>query len=76
MSTEDRIKTVIKQQLGVADDKIVRNASFIDDLGADELDVAELVICIEAEFGIYIPAEDAEKLDTVGKLFDYVESRL
>ena len=76
MSVEDRVKAEIKRQLGVRDEQIVRNASFIGDLGADDLDVVELIICIEEEFGLFIPGEDADKLDTVGKLIDYLKSKL
>jgi len=74
-STEDKVKAVVKCQLGVHDNQIVREASFVEDLGADSLDVVELVMAIEEEFDICIPEGDAEGLDTVGSLIDYVKER-
>jgi len=68
----DKIKAVIVEQLGVADDEITKEASFTDDLGADSLDTVELVMALEEEFGTEIADEDAEKLTTVGKTVDYI----
>lgn len=74
MSIAERVKTIITDQLGVDDDEVVPNASFIDDLGADSLDIVELVMAFEEEFGIEIPDDDAEKITTVQSAIDYVEN--
>ena len=63
---DEKVKKIIEEQLGVEGDKIQENASFIDDLGADSLDIVELVMAMEEEYDIEIPDEDAEKLKTVG----------
>lgn len=76
MAREDRVKEIIVDQLGVDPSKVVPAASFIDDLGADSLDTVELIMAFEEEFGIEIPDEDAEKLTTVGKAFEYLNSKL
>ncbi|MEE9189342.1 MAG: acyl carrier protein [Candidatus Neomarinimicrobiota bacterium] len=73
MSTFDKIKEVIVDKLGVDEDKIVAEASFVDDLGADSLDTVELIMELEEEFGLEIPDEEAEKLTTVGTVVDYVD---
>ncbi|MBD0305177.1 MAG: acyl carrier protein, partial [Nitrospiraceae bacterium] len=67
MAVEDRIKKIIAEQLGVDEDEVVPEASFVDDLGADSLDTVELVMAFEEEFDIEIPDEDAEKILTVGR---------
>lgn len=74
MSTLDKVKEVIIDKLGVEEDKIVPDASFIDDLGADSLDTVELIMQLEEEFGIEIPDEDAEKMTTVKSVVDYIEA--
>ena len=73
MSTLDKVKEVIIDKLGVEEDKIVSEASFVDDLGADSLDTVELIMQLEEEFGIEIPDEDAEKMTTVKSVVDYIE---
>ena len=74
MATIDKVKEVIIDKLGVEEDKIKLEASFVDDLGADSLDTVELIMELEEEFGIEIPDEDAEGLTTVGSVVDYLES--
>ncbi len=75
MSAFDKVKEVVMDKLGVEEDKITMEASFIDDLGADSLDTVELIMDLEEEFGIEIPDEDAEKLTTVGAVIEYVEGK-
>lgn len=72
---EERIRAVIAEHLGVEPDKVTRNASFIDDLGADSLDTVELTLAFEEELGFAIPEEDAEKLTTLGKVLDYLDKQ-
>ena len=74
MTIEERVKKVIEEQLSVNQDQITREASFIDDLGADSLDTVELVMALEEEFGIEIPDDEAEKITKVGEAIDYVTS--
>tara|TARA_B100001093_G_scaffold518507_1_gene603609 strand:- start:1342 stop:1581 length:240 start_codon:yes stop_codon:yes gene_type:complete len=69
----ERVKKIIVSQLNVSEEKVTPEASFIDDLGADSLDQVELVMALEEEFGKEILEEDAEKLQTVGSVIDYVE---
>lgn len=71
-----KIKDVIEKELGVEREKLTDGASFIEDLGADSLDIVELVMEFEKEFGIDIPDEDAEKLRTVGDAVGYLNSKL
>lgn len=71
-----KIKDIIEKELGVEREKLVPEASFIEDLGADSLDIVELVMEFEKEFGIDIPDEDAEKLRTVGDAMAYLESKV
>ena len=74
MSTiEERVKKIVVEQLGVKEDEVTPNASFVDDLGADSLDTVELVMALEEEFGIEVPDEQAEKLLTVGDVVKYIE---
>jgi len=73
MSTFDKVKEVIVDKLGVEEDKIETNSSFVDDLGADSLDTVELIMQLEEEFGIEIPDESAEKMTTVQQAVDYIE---
>ena len=75
MSIEPKIKDIIVEQLGVEPDRVKAEASFIDDLGADSLDIVELVMAMEEEFDIDIPDEDAEKLRTVQDVSKYLESK-
>lgn len=70
----DQVKKVVIEQLGVADSEITREASFVDDLGADSLDTVELVMALEESFGVEIPDEDAEKIKTIGDTINYVMS--
>jgi acyl carrier protein len=72
-SVFDRVKRIIIDQLGVNEDQVTLDASFIDDLGADSLDTVELVMAFEEEFGIEIPDEDAEKILTIGDAVNYIE---
>jgi len=74
MTIEERVKKVVEEQLSVNQDQITREASFIDDLGADSLDTVELVMALEEEFGIEIPDEEAEKITKVGEAIDYIEA--
>ena len=74
MSTFDKVKEVVIDKLGVEEDKIVSDASFVDDLGADSLDTVELIMQLEEEFGIEIPDEDAETITTVNAAVDYIEA--
>jgi acyl carrier protein len=69
----DRVKKIIVDQLGVEEDLVTSEASFVDDLGADSLDTVELVMALEEEFGIEIPDEDAEKITRVKEAVDYIE---
>ena len=74
MSTiEERVKKIVVEQLGVKEDEVTANASFVDDLGADSLDTVELVMEFEEEFDITIPDEEAEKIQTVGQAITYIE---
>ncbi|MBM4335714.1 MAG: acyl carrier protein [Deltaproteobacteria bacterium] len=75
MAVEDKIREIIIEQLGVAAEEVVPEASFIDDLGADSLDIVELVMAIEEEFGLEIPDEDAERMQNIGDAISYVEER-
>jgi acyl carrier protein len=69
----DRVKKIIVDQLGVEEETVTAEASFVDDLGADSLDTVELVMALEEEFGIEIPDEDAEKITRVREAVDYIE---
>lgn len=70
----DRVKKIIIEQLGVEEEEISLEASYIDDLGADSLDIVELIMAFEEEFGIEIPDSDAEKVTTVGDTVEYIKS--
>lgn len=72
---EERLKKLIGEQLGVDESKIVPSASFTDDLDADSLDLVELIMSLEEEFGVEIPDEDAEKIATVGDAMQYLQAR-
>lgn len=75
-SIEQRVKDIIVEQLGVEDDEVSAEASFIDDLGADSLDTVELVMAFEEEFNIEIPDEDAEGISTVQDAIDYIKANV
>ena len=79
MNTEEvfeKVKGIIVSQLGVADTAVTPEASFIDDLGADSLDIVELVMALEEEFDMEIPDTDAEKVVTVGDVVDYIKENV
>ncbi len=79
MSSEEileKVKGIIVEQLGVTDTSVTMEASFIDDLGADSLDIVELIMAIEEEFDIEIPDSDAEKVVTVGDVVDYIKENV
>lgn len=71
-SIEDQVKAIVAEQLGVKEDEVTNEASFVEDLGADSLDTVELVMALEEEFDTEIPDEDAEKITTVQQAIDYV----
>jgi acyl carrier protein len=73
-SVEEKVKHIIVEQLGVDEEEVKSEASFVDDLGADSLDVVELVMALEEEFGLEISDEDAEKLTTVKQAVDFISS--
>lgn len=77
MSTiEERVKKIVIEQLGVKDDEVTPEASFVDDLGADSLDTVELVMALEEEFDTEIPDDEAEKINTVQAAIDYVSQNV
>lgn len=75
-SIEDRVKKIVVEQLGVKEEEVNAEASFVDDLGADSLDTVELVMALEEEFECEIPDEEAEKITTVQQAVDYVNAHL
>lgn len=74
-SIEEKVKDIIVEQLGVNPEQVTQGASFIEDLGADSLDTVELVMAFEEEFGVEVPDEDAEKLQSVGDVIKYIEEK-
>ncbi len=76
MSLTNRLAEIIVEQLGVSPEEISPEASFMDDLGADSLDIVELVMAMEAEFDIEIPDDDASQLERIGDAISYVEARV
>ena len=76
MSIEDKVRKIIAEKLSVDLDEVVPEASFVDDLGADSLDLVELIMSMEEEFDVEISDEDAEKLVTVGDAYSYVQKQL
>ncbi|MFZ4777108.1 MAG: acyl carrier protein [Terrimicrobiaceae bacterium] len=74
-SIEEKVKDIIVEQLGVNPEQVTQSASFIEDLGADSLDTVELVMAFEEEFGVEVPDEDAEKLQSVGDVIKYIEEK-
>lgn len=75
MAVENRVKKIIVDQLGVAEEEVKTEASFVEDLGADSLDTVEMVMAFEEEFNIEIPDEDAEKIKTVKDAIDYINKK-
>ena len=73
--SEDRVKEIIVKELEVEVKQVVPEAKFIEDLGADSLDIVELVMALEEEFGLEIPDEDAEKITTVKQAIEYIEAK-
>ncbi len=77
MSTvEERVKQIVVEQLGVKEEEVSGESSFVDDLGADSLDTVELVMALEEEFNIEIPDEEAEKITTVQQAMDYINAHV
>lgn len=77
MSTiEARVKKIVVERLGVKEEEVTNDASFVDDLGADSLETVELVMALEEEFETEIPDEDAEKITTVQQAIDYINARI
>ncbi len=74
MSIEDRVAKIVVEQLGVKEEEVKAEASFVDDLGADSLDTVELVMALEEEFDTEIPDEEAEKITTVQSAVDYIKA--
>ena len=75
-AVEEKVKSIVVAQLGVTEDQVTADAKFIEDLGADSLDLVELVMAFEEGFNSDIPDEDAEQLTTVGKAIEYIESKM
>ena len=71
----DKIKSIVVDQLGVDEDQVTEDASFVDDLGADSFDTVELIMAFEEEFDIEIPDEDAQKIKTVKDVMEYIEAK-
>jgi acyl carrier protein len=76
MAVAEKVKKMIVEQLGVNEAEVVPEAKFIDDLGADSLDIVELIMALEDEYAIEIPDEDAEKIETVGDAIRYIEEHI
>ena len=74
MAVADKVKSIIVEQLGVDEEEVTLDAIFTDDLGADSLDIVELVMAFEEEFGIEIPDEEAEKISNVREAVDYIQN--
>ena len=75
-NVEERVKKIVVEQLGVKEEEVTNEASFVDDLGADSLDTVELVMALEEEFKTEIPDEEAEKITSVQMTIDYINSHL
>ena len=75
-SIDDRVKKIVGEQLGVKEEQVTDNASFVNDLGADSLDTVELVMALEEEFNTDIPDTDAEKITTVKEAIDYIKAHV
>jgi acyl carrier protein len=76
MAVADKVKSIIVEQLGVDEEEVTLDASFTEDLGADSLDIVELVMAFEEEFGIEIPDEEAEKISNVREAVDYIQNNV
>lgn len=76
LSVEEKVKKIVGEQLGVEEEELTPDASFVEDLGADSLDTVELVMAFEEEFSIEIPDDDAEKIITVQNSVDYIKERM
>ena len=76
MGLQDQISEILVQQLGVTKEELVPEANFVDDLGADSLDIVELVMALEEVFDIEIPDDDAEKIKTIGDALTYVQGKI
>ncbi|MEC7911363.1 MAG: acyl carrier protein [Pseudomonadota bacterium] len=74
MSVEDRVRKIVCEQLGVSNDEVNKDSSFVDDLGADSLDTVELVMALEEEFDLEIADEEAEKISTVDEAVNYINT--
>ncbi len=72
---ERKVREIVAEQLGISEDEITRDSSFMNDLGADSLDIVELLMALEEEFSVEIPDEDAEKMSTVGDVFEYIDAK-
>lgn len=70
----EKIRDIVVEQLGVDEDKVTMESSFVDDLGADSLDIVELVMALEEAFGVEIPDSEAEKISTIGDVVEYVKN--
>lgn len=70
----EKVREIVVDQLGVEEDDVTMEASFIDDLGADSLDIVELIMALEEEFDLEIPDEEAERITTVGDVVDYIKA--
>ncbi len=75
MNVEEKVKNIIVEQLNVESESVTPDANFVEDLGADSLDIVELVMTMEEEFDIEIPDEDAEKIKSVGDVINYIQAR-
>ncbi len=75
MSVESKVKEIIAEQLGISEDEITLDSSFVEDLGADSLDIVEVVMAVEEEFELEMPDCDAEQLETVHDLVEYIVTR-
>ena len=71
----EKVKEIVVEQLGVEEDEVTMESSFIDDLGADSLDIVELIMALEEEFEIEVPDEEAEKITTVGDVVEYIRAQ-
>jgi len=74
-SIDERVKKIVVEQLGVKDEEVTNDSSFVDDLGADSLDTVELVMALEEEFGIEIQDEEAEKITTIQQAIDFIKNK-
>ena len=75
-SVEQKVREIVCEQLGVGEDEVTPDASFIEDLGADSLDIVELVMAMEEEFDIEIPDDDAERIQTIGDAINYLKEKV